>query len=292
MTFIKKIILLFCFLSIVSCDKSKIKDSKIKEQSIQKINSSRSPNVSILKDSFAVENLQGKLIYRKIWLYTPPNYKKSTESYPVIYMHDGQNLFDKETSFVGEWGVDEILNSIFEKTGKGFIVVGIDNVGSERTNEYSPWTHKKYGGGNGDRYLKMIVEELKPMIDKNYRTKTKKEHTGIIGSSMGGLISYYGGLKHLTVFGKIGVISPSFWFSKNVLSYTKNQAKEADNKMFFLLGAEEGMTKEFSEVSNLLVESGFKKESIYKKLVPGGKHNEAFWGSQFEEVISWLYNIQ
>ncbi|NJN50344.1 MAG: hypothetical protein HC798_04385 [Polaribacter sp.] len=86
-------------------------------------------------------------------------------------MHDGQNLFDKSTAYAGEWGVDEILNEIYTKTNKGFIVVGINNDGKERLNEYSPWKNEKYGGGNADAYLEMVIKELKPYIDSNFRTK-------------------------------------------------------------------------------------------------------------------------
>ena len=248
-------------------------------------------NVLILKDSFAVKNLRDSAVYRKIWLYLPPNYQTSQEDYPVIYMHDGQNLFDKKTSYAGEWKVDETLNEMYETTGKGFIVVGIENTGKERLNEYSPWKHEKYGGGSGDNYLDMIVSVLKPKIDQNYRTKPEADHTAIMGSSMGGLISYYAALKYPDVFGKVGVFSPSFWFSKSVFDYTEKRAKIADVKMFFLLGAKEGMKKEFDSLSELLLYSGFKKEKFIKKLVPGGEHNEALWSGQFKEVITWLYHI-
>lgn len=285
---LKLFMVLFTILFSFSC---KEKEKK-KENPMEKQYNSRSKNVTILKDSLGVKNLQGEVVYRAVWLYLPPNYETSSEKYPVIYMHDGQNLFDKETSYAGEWGVDEILNNVFEKTGKGFIVVGINNVGNERMNEYSPWKHEKYGGGSGDHYLEAVVSVLKPTIDRNYRTKPEAAYTGIMGSSMGGLISYYAGLKHPDIFGNIGVLSPSFWFSKDVLGYTKERAKKAKNKMFFLLGEEEGMTKEFDEVSSLLIESGFKSDNLAKKLVPKGKHNEVFWNSQFEEVITWLYNIE
>jgi len=265
--------------------------SSCKEGQKTKMKGSRAENVFILNDSLGVPNLKGEKVYRKIWVYLPPNHNTSYDPFPVIYMHDGQNLFDKETSFAGEWGVDEILNNLFEKTGKGFIVVGIENVGEERINEYSPWKHEKYGGGNGDAYIDAIVKYLKPYIDMNYKTAFAAENTAIIGSSMGGLISYYAGLKYPDVFGKVGVISPSFWFSEEVLEYTKENAPSANNRMFFLLGGKEGMTKEFDSVSSVLLKSGFKEENFNKQLVPEGEHNEAFWNSQFEQVISWLYNI-
>ncbi len=282
-------LILFSLFFLASCKKEGASKTESKSNEKQ---STKAANVSILNQKFAVVNLKGEAIARDVWLYLPPNYEKSTEHYPVIYMHDGQNVFDAKTSYAGEWGVDEILNEVYAKTKRGFIVVGINNVGSERMNEYSPWKHEKYGGGSGDTYIKMIIEELKPFIDKNYRTKPEAEFTGIIGSSMGGLISYYAGLEYPKVFRKLGVISPSFWFSKEILDFTKNKAAVSNTKMYLLLGDKEGMTKEFDEVSKLLVDSGFPIENIEKKLIPGGEHNEAFWNSQFLNVIRFLYDIE
>ena len=131
----------------------------------QKLIPSDIESVFILKDSFAVKNLKDSLVYRKVWVYLPPIYKTSKEKFPVIYMHDRQNLFDAKTSYVGEWKVDEALNNLFNETGKGFIVVGIENTGVERLNEYSPWIHNNYGRGSGDNYVDMIISDLKPKID-------------------------------------------------------------------------------------------------------------------------------
>lgn len=258
---------------------------------VEEKNTSRAKNITILKKEFFVKNLEGKAITRKIWLYLPPNYSSSKDNYPVIYMHDGQNLFDETTSYAGEWRIDEVLNELYKKTKKGFIVVGINNVGNERMNEYSPWKHEKYGGGNGDNYVNMIVNDLKPFIDANYRTKPEAAFTGIIGSSMGGLISYYAGLKHPNIFGKIGVFSPSFWFSDNVLSFTKQNAKQLNVKMYFVLGDKEGMTEDYNNVTDLLIKNGFNEENFEKKLIEGGTHNEAFWSSQYLDAISFLYNL-
>lgn len=285
----KHILILFLtILTLFSCKETTKKEASEKQVTIT---GTRTSNVSILKDSLGVENLEGKTIWRKIWVYTPPDYTSSNKQYPVIYMHDGQNLFDKETSYAGEWGVDEILNKLHKEKGVGFICVGIENTGMERMNEYSPWTHEKYGGGNGDRYIDMIMKKLKPLIDQKYRTQTQAEATGIIGSSMGGLISYYAGLKHPNVFGKIGVLSPSFWFSDAIVPFTTEHAR-AKVDLYFVLGDQEGMADDFNKVSELLLLNGFEKDRFVKKLVPGGKHNEAFWNSQFEEMITWLYDIK
>ena len=117
---------------------------------------------------------------RDIQVYLPPSYKTSGRHYPVVYMHDGQNLFDPELSFAGEWGVDETM----ERLGpQGFesIVVAIPNMGGDRCHEYSPWVDARAGGGKGDAYLDFIVETLKPKIDRRFRTRHEREHTGIVG---------------------------------------------------------------------------------------------------------------
>jgi alpha-glucosidase len=130
-------------------------------------NSTAAANVSILNTQFWMPELNRS---RRIWLYLPPDYATSTKHYPVIYMKDGQNLFDAVTSFSGEWQVDETLNTLFANGDYGAIVVGIDNGGAERLNEYSPWNNPQYGGGQGALYMDFVAETLKPFIDANYRT--------------------------------------------------------------------------------------------------------------------------
>lgn len=249
-------------------------------------------NVSIIQQEFVIPNLNS--ISHKVWVYVPPNYSTSTKKYPVIYMHDAQNLFDAVTSYSGEWEVDESLNKLFEKTGNGFIVVAIENGGSERINEYTPWSHEKYGGGKGAVYIDYIVNTLKPFIDKNYRTKPQQKHTGLIGSSLGGLISYYGALQYPKVFGKIGALSTSFWFSKEVVSFTAEKGNLKHTKLFLLVGGEEGenMVKDTQNIEKKLLEINFKSKNLKIKVNPEGEHNEAFWKSEFLEIVQWLYNIQ
>lgn len=279
-----KILIILIISSLFAC-KSETKDHKINADKT----STKSTNVRVLDTTFVINEISSKP--KKVWLYLPPNYENSDKNYPVIYMHDGQNLFDDATSFIGEWGIDETLNSLYQKTGKGFIVVAPENGGELRTAEYTPWTHKKYGGGKGDAYLTFISQVLKPYIDKTYRTKPDQKNTGLIGSSLGGLISYYGGLQYPSTFGKIGVLSPSFWFSKEVIPFTTSKGNISDVKMYFLLGEKEGMTEDFNNTINLLLTTGFPEENLVSKIVPGGEHNETFWKQEFLEVITFLYDI-
>jgi len=266
--------------------------SSLFSQNTEEKKSTASKNVSIIKKEFIISGLNK--ISHKIWVYLPPNYTETSKKYPVIYMHDGQNLFDNATSYIGEWEIDESLNSLFKKTGKGFIVVGIENGGTERINEYTPWKNEKYGGGKGDIYINFIVNTLKPYIDKTYRTKKQQKHTGLIGSSLGGLISYYGGLKYPETFGKIGALSTSFWFSNKVTNFTKNNGNTKKVKLFLLVGEKEGydMVSGTKKTEKLLLETGFKPSNLTFKINPEGNHNEVFWKSEFSEVVSWLYNIK
>jgi alpha-glucosidase len=254
--------------------------------------STAASNVSLLKKEFVIPNLNG--ISHKVWIYLPPNYDKTSKKYPVIYMHDAQNLFDVATSYAGEWEVDETLNKLYEKTGKGFIVVGIENGGEERINEYTPWKNEKYGGGKGAIYMDFIMNTLKPYIDKNYRTKSQQKYTGLIGSSLGGLISYYGGLQYPKTFGKIGALSTSFWFSEKVKDFTKENGNLKNVKLFLLVGGKEGddTDKDTQKMEKLLLKTGFKPANLKTKINPEGEHNEAFWRSEFLEVVTWLYHIK
>ncbi|WP_299158481.1 TIM-barrel domain-containing protein [uncultured Tenacibaculum sp.] len=258
--------------------------------------STASKNVTVISETFEIPQLKRK---RTVRLYLPPGYSKSKKSYPVVYMHDGQNLFDKKTSFSGEWSVDETLNKLYEDKNLQLIVVGIDNGGAKRLDEYSPWKNSKYGGGEGKAYLDFLVNTLKPYIDKNYRTLKNKSNTGIIGSSMGGLISHYAGLNYPKVFGKIGVYSPAFWFAPEIVDFSKTRGNLSDTKMYFLAGGKEGDNTAFNEINktvrdmNLMVdvlkEQNFPSKNIHSKVVPEGKHNEKLWRTNFEETILWLF---
>src|SRR5688572_5693584 len=140
-----------------------------------------SPNVRIIDTAFFIPQLNRT---RRIWIYLPEDYATGTKRYPVLYMHDGQNLFNEATAFAGEWGVDETLDTARKKC----IVIGIDNGGLKRMNEYNPYDNDRFGKGEGKQYIDFIAKTLKPYIDKKYRTLKDKKNTIIAGSSMGGLI--------------------------------------------------------------------------------------------------------
>ncbi|NCF68037.1 MAG: alpha/beta hydrolase [Chloroflexi bacterium] len=160
---------------------------------------------------------------RDIIVYLPPSYNHGSKRYPVLYMHDGQNLFDHETSFAGEWCVDDTLEELAASEGLEAIVVGISNTGPDRLNEYSPFVDPTYGGGHGNQYIAFIANTLKPLVDKHFRTHPQRRKTGIMGSSLGGLISLYAFFRREDIFGFAGVMSPSLWFAKGAIyGYIEN----------------------------------------------------------------------
>ncbi|MEN3324394.1 alpha/beta hydrolase-fold protein [Mariniflexile soesokkakense] len=255
-----------------------------------KINrSTASKNVHVLAEHFKIPQLNRK---RKISVYLPPNYETSNKKYPVLYMHDGQNVFDLATSYAGEWEVDETLNKLSEEKGLNLIVVATNHGNEKRISEYSPWHNPKYGEAEGDAYLEFIVNTLKPKIDKIFRTKKSVKNTAIMGSSMGGLISHYAGLKYPKVFSKVGVFSPSFWYSDESFLYTEKHANLKHVKMYYLVGGKEGeeMVENVEKMGNIMKMNKFPKNNICTKIVPNGTHSESFWKSEFENAILWLFN--
>ena len=127
---------------------------------------------------------------RRIWAYLPKDYYTSSNYYPVVYMQDGQSLFDELYSGFGEWGVDESMEALFDSFSPTAIIVGVDNGGIERINEYSPWVNLQFGGGQGYEYADFLVNSLKPYIDSTLRTMPERNNTAIMGSSLGGLVSF------------------------------------------------------------------------------------------------------
>jgi predicted alpha/beta superfamily hydrolase len=252
--------------------------------------STAAENVHILDDDFYLEELGRN---RRVWIYLPLDYEISQKRYKVLYMQDGQNLFDLSTSFAGEWEVDETLNSLFDEGDEGCIVVGIENGGENRIDEYSPWENAEYGGGEGDAYLLSIIDSLKPYVDHNYRTKPEREYTGIMGSSMGGLISLYGGLKYDTTFSRIGSFSTSLWFAKNdAIDFIFNDPHEVPMRIYSVAGAMEGgnIADDAVGMDSLLRMLGYLDNEITTTIHEDGQHGEWFWAREFEAAYLWLWD--
>jgi predicted alpha/beta superfamily hydrolase len=207
-------------------------------------------------------------------------------------MHDGQNLFDVITSFLGEWEVDETLNDLYDEGYFVPIVVGIDNGSQHRTDEYTPWFNPDYGGGQGSLYMEFIVETLKPYIDENYRTLPGRESTGLWGSSLGGLISQYGVFKYQDVFSKGGIYSPSYWWSDSVWTFTAEAGIQHEIKLWQMTGSLEGgsMVPNTLGMHDMLSDMGMDEENLSTSIVEGGEHNEQLWREDFEEAYLWLFH--
>ncbi len=246
--------------------------------------STASRNVQIIDTAFVIPQLKRT---RRIWIYLPPDYLSSQKKFPVLYMQDGQNVFDALTAYAGEWGVDETLDSIGSHS-KEIIVVAIDHGGAKRINEYCPYDMEKYGKGEGDLYLDFLVNTLKPFVDKKYRTLKDRQNTFIAGSSMGGLISMYAVLKYPNVFGGAGVFSPAFWIGPKIFDDIRKKGKEVNSKIYFYCGGQEGETmepdmekafEEMREVSN---------SRMISNVRPDGKHSESAWREEFPLFYLWL----
>ncbi len=243
-----------------------------------------SPNVYILDNAFFMPQLNR---VRRIWIYLPLEYETSKKRYPVLYMHDGQNLFDESTSYSGEWEVDETVNTMPDAC----IVIGIDNGSLLRMNEYNPNDTQQFGKGEGDLYLKFIVKTLKPYIDKKFRTLRSNKHTMIAGSSMGGLISFYAGILYPRVFGKMGIFSPAFWIvpqlSDQIRQLVKPRKHSGQKYYFYGGGAENpAMISDITRVATLLgTLSSAKTEVVINQ---EGWHSEACWKTAFPAFYRWI----
>jgi predicted alpha/beta superfamily hydrolase len=254
--------------------------------------STANKNVRIIDTAFFIPQLSRT---RRVWVYVPPSYNNSTKKYPVLYMHDGQNVFDDATSFSGEWGVDEAADTLGLKT-KECIVVGIDNGSDKRLNEYCPYdfslngiaANNKTNMGEGGKYVDFLVKTLKPFIDKKYRTLKDSKNTFTAGSSMGGLISMYAVLKYPKVFGGAGVFSPAFWVGPKIFDDIKAKGKKVNARIYFYAGDEEGETmvpmtiRAFNEMHRV------SKSKMCEVIRAGGKHNEQRWRVEFPLFYEWL----
>lgn len=242
-----------------------------------------SKNVWIIDNAFYMPQL-GR--YRRIWLYLPEEYTQTRKAYPVVYMQDGQNLFEGWSSFSGEWCVDETLDGLKARC----IVVGIDNGGERRMSEYS-FHDSEHGAAEGRQYLDFLVHTLKPYIDKTYRTLPDRVNTYIAGSSMGGLIAFYGALYYPLYFGGAGVFSPSFWIVPGLGEETADilgHHLELPQRYYLYGGAKEGegMAYTMRAMADLL--RRYPQCSADLVVDPRGKHEEAAWRKQFGKFYKWM----
>lgn len=240
---------------------------------------------------------------RDVLVSLPAGYDTNKRTrYSVFYMNDGQNLFDGATSFIPgqEWRVDETAQALIA-AGKiePLIIVGVYNT-KDRVDEYTPAEDAKYKkGGKADLYGRMLVEELKPFVDSHYRTKKDAEHTGLGGSSLGGLVSIYLALKYPKVFGRAAVVSPSVWFAnKQIVHYVEALPKKPKVRIWMDIGTNEGRTTE--EALQTVNDARLLRETLVKKgwklgkdlnyfEAEGALHNEGAWAARVERILTFLF---
>jgi predicted alpha/beta superfamily hydrolase len=244
-----------------------------------------SPQVKLMDSAFYLKALGRD---RRIWIYLPKDYATSNKRYPVLYMHDGQNLFDAYTSGYGEWGVDELLDAYFDKTKQSCIVIGIDN-GTKRMLEYNPFNSQMFGNGEGKLYVQSLVETLKPFVDKRYRTLKNATNTWIAGSSMGGIISQWAVMAYPKTFGKAGIFSPAFWVAPQFKTYVPKMMKGYNGELYFYCGQKEDKTMEPEMDSVMAKVKLVSKAQLVRSVSAEGKHNEQQWNKVFPEFLKMVF---
>lgn len=248
--------------------------------------STRSGTLKVVKDVYSPELHNS----RDILVHLPTSYKVGRRRYPVIYMHDGQNLFDDATSFAGAWHVDEALAALDCEEVEA-IVVGIPNLGPKRLDEYSPFVDALRRGGSGDRYLEFIIQTLKPLIDREFRTRPDRLHTGVIGSSMGGLISLYAYFRHPDVFGLAGAMSPSLWFANGAIFPAIEKLALLPGRLYLDAGTGEGpgLLADVRRMRDVLRHKPFRPGQCFLYVEDeGAGHNEAAWGRRLCDALRFL----
>jgi predicted alpha/beta superfamily hydrolase len=247
------------------------------------------PDIQIVSHQFNVPQLQRK---RRISVLLPWDYHASDKRYPVLYLQDGQNLFDNNAPF-GTWGVDMQLTKLAQAGKGGFIVVAIDHGGRDRIQEFSPYNTQQWGEGLGMDYAQFLAQTLKPHIDDHFRTMADRAHTGIGGSSMGGLISIYAGLLFPEVYSKFMIFSPSLWAAPNVYFEPVRFSPFQETKIYLYAGEKEGsgVLDNVHRFKKAMENRGYDptKMKIEVSTDPHGKHTESRWGNEFPKAATWLF---
>jgi predicted alpha/beta superfamily hydrolase len=235
---------------------------------------------------------------RRVWVYLPPQYAQEPERrFPVLYMQDGQNVFDGATAFLAgkEWEVDETVERLSrEGRIQPLIVVAVDNGGPRRALEYAPTRDggAKDGGG-ADLYRRLLLEELKPWVDRSYRTLPGPEHTGIAGSSLGAIAALYLGLEHPDVFGRIGALSTSVWWDDRwVLRFVGALPSRPETRIWTDIGTAEGhdAVPDARALRDALVGKGWREGFDLRYVeAEGAVHNETAWARRMPEVLAFLF---
>lgn len=248
------------------------------------------PSVQVIDSPLTMPDLSRT---RTLRLCLPPSYASEPgKRHPVIYMHDGQNLFDAATGFAGEWGVDETMAALARETGFEALVVGIDNGGEHRNTEMAPYDHDRLGKAEGRAYLDFIVNTVKPFIDAGWRTLPGREHTALIGSSLGGLISHAALLWHGEVFGRYGLFSPSYWAAPQLFDETARAALPPGTHVHLYCGSREGgsMANQTRHMHRRLARQ-LPPRQLSLHIAADAEHNEAAWRAALPAALRALFRL-
>lgn len=233
---------------------------------------------------------------RDLIVYLPEGYAHEGKSYPVLYLHDGQNLFDGATSYIPgrTWSMYETADALIAAGEiEPLLIVGVYNTGTHRITEYTPTRNPKLGGGEADRYGQLLIDEIKPFIDRTYRTLSGPQHTGLGGSSLGGLVTLYLGLQRPDVYGKLAVLSPSVWWDhKSILAFVNRAQPKPALRIWLDMGTAEGKgtLRDSDLLHALLVRRGWVDgEDLMYKHVPGGTHDETAWAERVGPFLKFLF---
>ncbi|MDA7501876.1 alpha/beta hydrolase-fold protein [Chitinophagales bacterium] len=247
------------------------------------------PIIQLINEEYLIPQLDRT---RRIAALLPNDYETSGKDYPVLYLHDGQNLFDDDAPY-GNWGLKESMTKMARENLQDVIIVAIDHGNKLRLNEYSPFDNERFGKGQGALYLEFLIETLKPHVDKNFRTKHEREFTGIGGSSLGGLISLYAGMKFPDVFGKMLIFSPSLWLSEEIFEMMKKWEPKANTAVYHYSGQKESEEHYPNAVrmKSILGAKGLPNDILDLQFTTHseGRHHEWFWGVEAPKAIEWLF---
>lgn len=230
---------------------------------------------------------------RTLRVYLPPGYARGDARYPVVYMFDGQNLFDDATSYVGEWGVDEAMDALARETGFEAIVVGIDHGNALRIHELIPYWNVRFLPNAGAGFVDDMVQVVKPFVDANYRTLPDRMHTAIAGSSLGGLSADYAIHRHPEVFARAGVFSPSYWVSEEAFANARSAPLPAGSRVYLFMGAKEGdeAVANVARMAAILHAQPGGPTAVQLHIEPQADHNEAAWRAEFPRAMRWLFAL-
>ncbi len=246
------------------------------------------PQIEIIEEDYKIPQLGRR---RRISALLPHDYYETDRMYPVLYLHDGQNLFDDQSPF-GNWAIDRSLGRLAKQGLGQVVIIAVDHGGEDRINEYLPYDSEDHGAGQGKKYITFLQETLKPFVDGKYRVHTDGPNTGIGGSSMGGLISLYAGLTNPETFSKMMIFSPSLWLAPKIYKLAKKFTPSVPSKLYLYAGGQESQAHLPNVMrfgANLLLNkgSGFRFKFSHN---PDGVHHEKDWRTEFPQALNWLYN--